>query len=71
LVGGLVGVGDNFDHEAVRIEEEGGETMRAISRVGLRCTHYLVAAIPSPLVDKVHVISRRNEERQVLKSDVV
>jgi hypothetical protein len=71
LVGGLGGVGDNLDHEAVGIEEERGVTVRAILRERLRCTHYLVAAIPSPFVDTMHIGSRGNEKRQVLESDLV
>lgn len=71
LAGGFGGMGDNLDHEAVGIEEEGGVTVRAILRERLRCTHYLVAAVPSPFVDTMHMGSRGNQKRQVLESYVL
>jgi hypothetical protein len=64
-------VGDNLDHEAVGVQKEGGVAMGAISREGPRGTDDLVAAIQSPFVGAMDIRTRRDQERQMLESDIV
>jgi hypothetical protein len=59
-------VAEHLDHESVGIEEVRGVIVRPEFGKRFRCASNLVATLASPLMDAMHLRSRRNEEGDVV-----